>query len=95
MQTLTLIPINNKLLIAPDQPDALTTGGIYIPQSAQEEPTQGCVVACSDHTNLAHPLKLNDKVVFAKHSGVDVKLNGKTLKLLSETDVFGVLQCSA
>ena len=74
-----------------------TAGGVFIPDTAQEKPTEGEVVAVGpgmrDEEGKVHPLdvKSDDRVLFGKWSGTEVKLDGEDLMIRKETDIMGVL----
>jgi chaperonin GroES len=90
-------PLHDRVMIRRIDPTAKTTGGIIIPDTAQEKPMQGKVVAVGKGKRLEdgrlQPLgvKVGDKVIYGKWSGTEVKLNGKDHVILKEEDLFGVL----
>ena len=75
-----------------------TAGGIIIPDTAKEKPSQGIVVAVGagarDEAGHLIPmtLKEGDKVLFGKWSGTEIKINGEDLLIMKETDVLGILE---
>ena len=75
-----------------------TAGGIIIPDTAKEKPSQGVVVAVGpgglneDGKMTVMTLKEGDKVLFGKWSGTEVKIDGEDLLIMRETDVLGVLE---
>ena len=85
------------MLIRRVDPEAKTAGGIIIPDTAQEKPTEGEVVAVGpgvrDEEGKVHPLdvKSGDRVLFGKWSGTEVKLDGEDLMIMKESDIMGVL----
>ncbi len=92
-----LRPLQDRVLIRRVEPEVKTAGGIFIPDTAQEKPTEGEVVAVGpgmrDDGGKAHPLdvKSGDRVLFGKWSGSEVKLDGEDLMIMKETDIMGVL----
>src|ERR1700688_2392456 len=92
-----LRPLQDRVLIRRVEPEAKTAGGIFIPDTAQEKPMEGEVVAVGpgtrDEGGTLHPLdiKPGDRVLFAKWSGTEVKLDGEELMIMKETDIMGVL----
>jgi chaperonin GroES len=78
--------------------DTKSAGGILIPDSAQEKPSQGQIVAVGpggrDEAGKLIPidLKTGDRVLFGKWSGTEVKIDGKDLLIMKESDIMGVLQ---
>jgi len=92
-----LRPLQDRVLIRRVEPEAKTAGGIFIPDAVQEKPLQGEVVAIGpgarnkDGTLLPMAVKPGDRVLFAKWSGTEVKLEGDELMIMNETDIMGVL----
>src|SRR6267142_704925 len=90
-------PLHDRLLIRRVEQEAKTTGGIIIPDTAQEKPMEGEVVAVGpgarDADGKLHPLdvKTGDRVLFGKWSGTEVKLDGEDLMIMKETDIMGVV----
>jgi chaperonin GroES len=93
----TLKPLNDRLVVERIENDVeKTAGGIIIPDTAKEKPTQGRVVAVGPGRRIegkVHPLdvKVGDTVLFGKWGGTDVKVDGKELVILKEDDVYGVI----
>ena len=92
-----LRPLQDRVLVRRIEPEAKTAGGIFIPDTAQEKPTEGEVVAVGpgmrDEEGEVQPLevKSGDRVLFGKWSGTEVKLDGEDLMIMKETDIMGVL----
>jgi chaperonin GroES len=92
-----LRPLQDRVLVRRVEPEVKTAGGIFIPDTAQEKPTAGEVVAVGpgmrDEEGKVHPLevKSGDRVLFGKWSGTEVKLDGEDLMIMKETDIMGVL----
>ena len=92
-----LRPLQDRVLVRRVEPEAKTAGGIFIPDTAQEKPTEGEVVAVGpgmrDEEGEVQPLgvKSGDRVLFGKWSGTEVKLDGEDLMIMKETDIMGVL----
>ena len=80
-----------------DTGEAKTAGGIIIPDTAQEKPSQGEVVAVGpgargdDGKVVALDVKVGDRVIFGKWSGTEVKIDGEELLIMKESDIMGVL----
>ncbi|MBI2011436.1 co-chaperone GroES [Candidatus Daviesbacteria bacterium] len=85
-------------LIEPSAADTQTASGIYLPESAQEKPAQGVVVAVGDDLILENgkvmvaPVKVGDKVVFKKWGGDEIKVGGKEYKLVKFDDLMAILE---
>ena len=96
-----LRPLQDRVLIRRVEPEAKTAGGILIPDTAQEKPMEGEVVAVGpgarDADGKLHPLdvKAGDRVLFGKWSGTEVKLDGEDLMIMKESDVMGVVDDAA
>jgi len=92
-----LRPLQDRVLVRRVEPEVKTAGGILIPDTAQEKPTEGEVVAVGpgirDEDGKLHPLdvKSGDRVLFGKWSGTEVKLDGEDLMIMKEADIMGVL----
>src|SRR5438132_12928273 len=92
-----LRPLQDRVLIRRVEPEAKTAGGIFIPDTVQEKPMEGEVVAVGpgmrNEAGKLHPLdvKGGDHVLFAKWSGTEVKLDGEEFMVMKETDIIGVL----
>ena len=93
-----LRPLQDRVLIRRVDAEAKTAGGIFIPDTAQEKPMEGEVVSCGPGSRgddgKVHPLdvKKGDRVLFAKWSGSEVKLDGEELIIMKESDIMGVLE---
>ena len=92
-----LRPLQDRVLIRLVEPEAKTSGGIIVPDTAQEKPTEGEVVAVGsgarDEVGKLHPLdvKTGDRVLFGKWSGTEIKLDGEDLMIMKEADIMGVV----
>ena len=90
-------PLHDRVVVKRVDEDTKTKGGIIIPDTAQEKPMQGEIVAAGpgarDETGKIVPLdvKTGDKVLFGKWSGTEVKLDGEELLIMKESDIMGVL----
>ena len=90
-------PLHDRVLVRRVDEDTKTSGGIIIPDSAQEKPSQGIVVAVGsgtrgDEGKLA-PLdvKAKDSVLFGKWSGSEVTIDGEELLIMKESDILGII----
>ena len=96
-----LRPLQDRVLIRRVEPEAKTAGGILIPDTAQEKPMEGEVVAVGpgvrSEDGQLHPLdvKTGDRVLFGKWSGSEVKLEGEDLMIMKESDIMGVVDHAA
>ena len=93
-------PLHDRVLVRRTDSEQTTAGGIIIPDTAQEKPMEGEVIAVGsgvrDENGKLLPLdvKAGDKIVFGKYAGTEVKLDGEDLVILKEADVFGILEGS-
>jgi chaperonin GroES len=91
-------PLHDRVVVKRIDPDAKSAGGIIIPDTAQEKPSQGEIIAVGpgsrDESGKLIPidLKVGDRVLFGKWSGTEVKLDGQELLIMKESDIMGVLQ---
>jgi len=96
-----LRPLQDRVLVRRVEPETKTAGGIFIPDTAQEKPTEGEVVAVGpgtrDEAGKLYPLdvKAGDRVLFGKWSGSEVKLDGEDLMIMKESDIMGILDHAA
>src|SRR5438132_11579207 len=90
-------PLHDRVVVKRIDADEKTKGGIIIPDTAKEKPSQGEVVAIGpggrDEAGKLIPMdiKAGDKVLFGKWSGTEIKLDGEELLIMKESDVMGVL----
>jgi chaperonin GroES len=90
-------PLHDRIVVKRIDAEDKTAGGIIIPDTAKEKPSQGEVVAVGpggrDEAGNLIPidLKVGDRVLFGKWSGTEVKLNGQDLLIMKESDIMGVL----
>ena len=91
-------PIGDRIVIKVIEDGEKTDGGIFIPDSAKEKPQKWEVVAVGEGKTLDSgekepvQVKVGEVVIYEKYSGRDIKLNGELLKILSMSDVMGVLE---
>ena len=92
-----LRPLHDRVLVRRVEADEKTAGGIIIPDTAQEKPQEGEVIAVGTGTRSEEgkvtPLdvKAGDKILFGKWSGTEVKLDGKDLIIMKESDILGIV----
>jgi chaperonin GroES len=94
-------PLQDRVLVRRVAAEQKTAGGILIPNTAQEKPMEGEVVAVGPDTRSEngkiHPLdvKVGDRVLFGKWSGTEIELVGEELIIISESDLMGVVDTTA
>ena len=90
-------PLHDRVVIRRVEQEGKTTGGIIIPDTAQEKPMEGEIVAVGpgarDEKGTVVPLdvKKGDRILFGKWSGSEVKLDGEDLLIMKESDIMGVI----
>ena len=90
-------PLHDRVVVKRIDAESKTAGGIIIPDTAQEKPQTGQVVAVGpggrDEAGKLVPLdlKAGDKVLFGKWSGTEVKINGEDLLIMKESDILGIV----
>jgi chaperonin GroES len=96
-----LRPLQDRVAIRLVEPEAKTSGGIIIPDTAQEKPMEGEVVAVGpgarDANGTLHALdvRAGDRVLFGKWSGSEVRIDGEDLMIMKESDILGVIERAA
>ena len=86
------------VLVQPSEADTKTASGIILPESAQEKPAQGTVIAVGEDMVfengkvLKASVKIGDKVVYKKWGGDEIKVDGKELKLVKFDDLMAILE---
>jgi chaperonin GroES len=93
-----LRPLNDRILVKRLEEVNTTKGGIIIPDSAKEKPAEGKVIAVGngrrgeDGKRIAMEVKKDDRVLFGKYSGTEIKLEGEEYLILREDDVLGIVE---
>ena len=86
MKKINLQPMGTRVLIKPLEQESKTSSGLLLPETAKEKPQTGLVVAIGDDEEIK--LKVNDKILFAKYSGTEFKMDGTEYLLLEANDVL-------
>jgi len=91
-------PLHDRVVIRRVDAQAKTVGGIIIPNTAQEKPMEGVVVAAGPGARneqgqiVALDVKVDDRILFGKWSGTEVKLDGEELLIMKESDIMGIIE---
>ncbi|MGE3303010.1 MAG: co-chaperone GroES [Hyphomonadaceae bacterium] len=91
-------PLHDRVLVRRVKEEEKTRGGIIIPETAQEKPQEGEIIAVGpggrDDAGKLVPLdvKVGDRILFGKWSGTEVKLDGEELLIMKESDIMGVVE---
>jgi len=94
-------PLQDRVLIRSVEQENKTAGGIFIPDTVKEKPTEGEVIAVGpgarSEDGKIHPLdvKVGDRVLFGKWSGTEIKVDGEDVVIMKESDIMGVIVRSA
>lgn len=94
---MSLRPLHDRVLVKPLESETKTAGGIIIPDTAQEKPQEGKIVAVGsgkrgdDGSITPMDVKKGDRVLYGKWSGTEVKVDGEDLMIMNESDIMGVV----
>ena len=93
----TLRPLHDRILVKRLEAESKTPGGLFIPENAKEKPVEGIVIAAGDGVRnkdgerIPLDVKVNDRVLFSKYSGTEVKTIGDDHVILREDDILAVV----
>jgi chaperonin GroES len=91
-------PLEDRVMVRPDEAETITAGGIVLPDTAQEAPTRGKVIAVGPGKlnkvgkRIPTSVKPGDTVIYGKYSGSDIKTGGQEYKILRESDLLGRIE---
>ena len=95
---MNLKPLHDRVLVERVEQEDRTKGGIIIPDTAQEKPMEGKVISAGGGARnengqvVALDVKKGDKILFGKWSGTEVKIDGKELLIMKESDIMGIIE---
>ncbi|MBT8412725.1 MAG: co-chaperone GroES [Boseongicola sp.] len=90
-------PLHDRVLVRRVESDEKTSGGLIIPESAKEKPSEGEVISVGEGARkdsgelIAPAVKAGDKILFGKWSGTEITLDGEELLIMKESDVLGII----
>jgi len=93
-----LKPLGDRVLVEPAEEQEVKKGGIIIPDTAKEKPTEGIIRALGTGKNddngkkIPFEVKVGDRVLVSKYGGSEIKLDGKEFKILNSDDILGVIE---
>ena len=93
-----LKPLGGRVIVEPIEQEEMTAGGIILPETAKEKPQEGKILAAGpgerdeDGERIPMDVRVGDKVLYAKYSGTEVKLDGEKLLILRESDILAVVE---
>jgi chaperonin GroES len=91
-------PLQDRILVRRLEEEDMSKGGIIIPDTAKEKPSEGLVVAVGkgkvteDGKKLPLDVKKNDRILFGKYAGTDIKIEGEEYLIMREDDVLGIIE---
>jgi chaperonin GroES len=92
-----LKPLGARVVVEPLEQEEVTAGGIVLPETAKEKPQKGTVVAVGpgdrdeNGKRIAMDVEAGDTVLFAKYSGTEIKMDGKKILILRESDLLAIV----
>jgi chaperonin GroES len=95
--SMKLKPLGNRVVVEPTEQEEITAGGIVLPETAKEKPQKGKVISAGpgerddDGKYIPMDVKAGDTVLFAKYSGTEIKVDGKKLLILRESDLLAIV----
>jgi chaperonin GroES len=93
---MTLRPLQDRVLVRRAEPEAKTVGGIFIPDTIQEKPLEGVIVAAGPGARgkggelMPMTVQAGDRVLFNKWAGAEITLQGEELTIMNESEIIGV-----
>ena len=94
---MTFKPLHARVVVRRVENDEKTSGGLIIPDSAQEKPAEGEVVSVGNGAidekgnRMPMDVKAGDRILFGKWSGTEVKINGEDMLIMKESDILGIM----
>ena len=95
---MALKPLHDRVLVRRVESDEKTSGGLIIPDSAKEKPSEGEIVAAGPGARkdsgelIEMGVKAGDKILFGKWSGTEVTVDGEELLMMKESDILGIIE---
>jgi len=92
MAKVSIKPLGSRVLVEPMKAEQKTSGGLIIPDTAQEKPQKGIVVAAGKgKKDEEMEVKVGDTVLYGKYSGTELKYEGKDYLIMSQSDILAIL----
>lgn len=94
---ISLKPLGNRVVVEPIEEEEVTAGGIVLPETAKEKPQKGKVLSVGpgdrddDGKRIPLDVKEGDTVLFAKYAGTEIKMDGKKLLIMRESDLLAIM----
>jgi len=96
--SMQLKPLGSRVVIEPSEQEEVTAGGIVLPETAKEKPQKGTILAIGpgerddDGKRIQMDVKVGDTVLYAKYAGTEIKVEGKKLLILKESDILAIVE---
>lgn len=96
--SLKLRPLNDRVIVEPVEREETFAGGLVLPETAKEKPQQGTILAVGpgprdeDGEYIQMDVKEGDTIIFAKYAGTEIKIDGKKMLILKESDILAVVE---
>lgn len=87
---MTVTPLGDRILVKMEKEEEKTKGGLFIPETAQEKTQIATVIAIGDDEEIS--VKVNDRVMFDKYAGTQIKIDGDDHLILSASDVLAIVK---
>jgi chaperonin GroES len=91
-------PLGDRLLVEPVEAEETTASGLLLPETAKEKPQQAIVLAAGagrrdeNGKRIEMDVEVGNRVLFAKYAGTEIKLDGKKLLIMKESDILGIVE---
>lgn len=91
-------PLGNRVVVEPIEEEEMTAGGIVLPETAKEKPQKGAILAVGpgdrddSGKRIEMDVKKGNTVLFAKYSGTEIKVDGKKLLIMRESDILAIVE---
>lgn len=98
MAEMNIRPLGDRVVVEPIEQESTTASGLVLPETAKEKPQQGKVVAVGlgkkddDGERIALDVSAGDTILFAKYAGTEIKLDGKKVLIMKESDILGIIE---
>lgn len=96
--SISLKPLGSRVVVEPVEQEEITAGGIVLPETAKEKPQKGTILAVGpgdrddDGDRIAMDVAVGDVVLYAKYAGTEIKVEGKKLLILKESDILAIVE---
>ena len=93
MTKINIIPLADRVIIQQAEAETTTASGIIIPDTAQEKPQKGTVIAVGKGTkDNSMTVKVGDKILYGKYAGTELKYNGSDYMIMKESDILAIIK---